>query len=624
MTSIISDDELKELYKFKNIIIWGYPLHTHTHSYIHYCWVKTFKFLNCVTYWFDDDNFQKDLDYNNSLFITEGYVDKNIPILESCTYFVHMCINPLKYLNIGARLIDIRFNINEINDININFKLDDGSHNIELLSEFTKYELITSDKHMGFVNENKKIKNTNYEAIYLYWATDLLPHEFDYSKITINRENIIYYVGSSVTNNCNIFIKEAQKHRIKFVHINPWKNPISFEENRQLIEKSFLAPDFRPSSTQKDIDMYGIKNGKNHIENGYVPCRVFKNISYGQLGITDSLNVKKLFGEHVEYSSDISELFDKSLKNIINYDKIKNAMDYVKNNHTYLHRVRDLLRAIMKKKPINISKVYDCTFVTALYDINREYSDGITINHYIEWMKKTLLLNTPLVIYLGTNNNTYIKELINNIRNTIYYPTEIIETRIDEMPMYWMYDKVNEILHNEKFIKQMKYPNDITNKNSLYTVLQHSKFDWVLNAYNSLKWKTKTIGWIDIGMSKFFDNMTKINYDLINLNQIYDNDLFLMQKATRFDTIDINKFDFDTYIGTNEAYMVGTVWITNFECLKIIKQKVYSVINDLMLDKNIIDNEQITLFIIYKNNPELFSFIELNKNTKKMFNDLFV
>ena len=39
------------------VIIWGYPLHSHTHSYIHYAWEKTFKHLGYEVYWFDDNNY---------------------------------------------------------------------------------------------------------------------------------------------------------------------------------------------------------------------------------------------------------------------------------------------------------------------------------------------------------------------------------------------------------------------------------------------------------------------------------------------------------------------------------------------------------------------------------------
>lgn len=46
---------------FMKVVIWGFPLHTHTHSYIHYRWYKGFNHLGHETYWFDT-NYPKDFD----------------------------------------------------------------------------------------------------------------------------------------------------------------------------------------------------------------------------------------------------------------------------------------------------------------------------------------------------------------------------------------------------------------------------------------------------------------------------------------------------------------------------------------------------------------------------------
>ncbi len=60
----------------KKIIIWGYPLHSHTHSYIHSAIFDALKYLKYEVYWFDDNNYPKNFNWDNSVFITEGYADK--------------------------------------------------------------------------------------------------------------------------------------------------------------------------------------------------------------------------------------------------------------------------------------------------------------------------------------------------------------------------------------------------------------------------------------------------------------------------------------------------------------------------------------------------------------------
>ena len=345
-----SEEEKEKLKSFNKIIIWGFPLNTHTHSYIHAMWVKAFKYLGKDTYWFHDSDYSKDFNYENSLFITEGYADANIPILKSCTYFVHFCINPKKYLNVGCRLIEIRFNVDEMHDCNMDFNLNDGSHNLISLSEETRYEKLVSDKDLNPNKRNNSISLLDYEAIYLHWATDLLPHEFDEMDIEKPKsKNIIHYIGSPHNSrNFNTFIQICRKNRIKIIFSNPWNSPKSFQETKELMQKSVISPDFRPTGTQNDINEYGIKNGKNHLEIGYLPCRVLKTISYGRIGVTDSKRVKEILGEHVIYSDNMRELFNLAMREKDNKEMIKKSMKHVKEHHTYIQRVRDLMRCLIK------------------------------------------------------------------------------------------------------------------------------------------------------------------------------------------------------------------------------------------------------------------------------------
>jgi hypothetical protein len=345
----LNKEEQDALNKFNHVIIWGFPLHTHTHSYIHAMWVKAFQEgFNKSTFWLDENNYPTDFDFSKCIFITEGYADKNIPIHENSVYFVHNAIYPEKYLK--ARLIEIRFNVIEIHDVNNDFNLLDGTHDeIINLSEQTKYEKIHSNKDIHVSKRGNEIKKMDYECIYLYWATDLLPHEFDFNDIHIKKDNCIYYVGSPIQSiNLSQFINECKIRNIEFIYFNPWQRPLPFEQNQILMKRSLISPDFRPIGSINDTIEFGVKNGKNHMEIGYLPCRVLKTISYGQIGITDSPHVKKILGEHVLYDSNMGVLLDNALKERTNYSRIKEAMIYVKNNHTYIHRARDLIRAILQ------------------------------------------------------------------------------------------------------------------------------------------------------------------------------------------------------------------------------------------------------------------------------------
>ena len=194
----------------KKVIIWGFPLHSHTHSYIHGGWFKAFKSLGYDTYWFHDKDYPIQFDYNNCLFITEGYADDNIPIVNTSTYFVHICRNPEKYLNKVKRLIEIRYLVDHIKDVNYNYVLN--KEKCEKISDATYYEKLNNNGGIAKYHNNP-IK-MDYECIYTCWATDLLPEEITEESIDFPKQKCIYWCGSYNANNnpeLRRFVIESKK-----------------------------------------------------------------------------------------------------------------------------------------------------------------------------------------------------------------------------------------------------------------------------------------------------------------------------------------------------------------------------------------------------------------------------
>lgn len=85
--------------------------------------------------------------------------------------------------------------------------------------------------------------------------------------------------------------------------------------------------------------------GEWQCRQGYIPCRIFKNISYGQFGITNSKTVFDLFGGNIIYNTDTYQLFmdaEEYIRNATIEDLYK-QMDFVRDNHTYISRINCLL-----------------------------------------------------------------------------------------------------------------------------------------------------------------------------------------------------------------------------------------------------------------------------------------
>jgi len=329
---------------FSKVIVWGFPLHTHTHSYIHYGWVKGFKYLCYNTYWFDDKNFPLDFDYNNCLFITEGYADEKIPIVSTSIYFVHIARNPEKYIGNVARFIEIRYLVDSIKDCNYNYVVDKSK--CKKISDCTYYEKLKDNGGIARCHNNPK--PMEYECIYTCWATDLLPEEIKEENIYKQRDNRIYWFGSANHHNTKeiaIFYQECLQRGVEFVVNDPWRNPLAFDLVQEYTMRSLMAPDLRSSGDPSKVAIG--ETGTCHKQIGYIACRLLKSISYGHLGITNSKHSYELLEKSVVYNSDEKQLFHDALSQIHNYDMIKKSMDIVREKHTYLNRIQDLLKVLL-------------------------------------------------------------------------------------------------------------------------------------------------------------------------------------------------------------------------------------------------------------------------------------
>lgn len=274
------------------IIIWGHKLHSHTHSYVHGAYDKAFRSLGYETYWLDNNDNVDSIDFSNSIFLTEGQVDQNIPLRKDCRYITHFC-NDEKYQ--GYKQL--------------------------------KLGVYTNGKQKSAGVKGEQIEACIYydkaeKMLYQPWATDLLPHEIE-DKQYDSENKIAGFIGSvgggyyGNLTEINPFIENCKKHDYSFVYHLP--GSCSFENNKIAIQNFEIAPTIV---------------GEWQKINGYIPCRIFKNISYGKLGVTNSETVHELFEENTICSSDTSVLMDKyfSLNKKTKLKMFTQSLNLVKTN----------------------------------------------------------------------------------------------------------------------------------------------------------------------------------------------------------------------------------------------------------------------------------------------------
>ena len=325
--------------KYKKIIVWGAKPDTgHTHAFIHDAIVRAGKFMNLETYWLDRRDNLDDTFFDDAIIITEQWLvfapwtqmSHNLPLRKSSCYIVHYLGNkgPVEgnpgasmYLDKVGKLIDFRFASN----VGVDGVPD---KNCAYYFEPEKYEKLNNG--VSFYERGQ-----DYDNFYSIWGTDLLPNEINFEDRFIPKKEPKYafFGGTIFPDNEYLFkdfIKSCEENKVHFVHNCPLKNPLNIPTIRKVVSESYMAPDFRPA---------------NHLANGYIPCRTIKNISYGHLGITNSEAVYHYFNGDIAYSKDPTGLFDVAKSMLADKDLILRQMINVKENHTYVSRLQDMITA---------------------------------------------------------------------------------------------------------------------------------------------------------------------------------------------------------------------------------------------------------------------------------------
>ena len=303
------------------IVIWGHKLHSHTHSYIHYGYWRAADYLGHEVYWYDDNDNVYDVDFSNSIFITEHQVCKNIPLRKDCKYFIHNSDEPFKY------------------------------ERRQKYAGYKVYNFVHDSKHWHYGDSYvwpsvENIGGSFYEhptrTIVTKWATDLLPSEIDKCPVEPydeEKENI-FFVGSMQGENIRRFADVIKSKGKNFVNVGGYSgrfslydgNPPDINQNIAMVRDSYISFDIREKPF---FDM-----GK------YYPCRIFKSLSYGKWCGSNMPALKDLFGDYVTFDNNLDTLYDRVVEDYksCTEKKMREAMNFVRDEHTYVNRLNDLLK----------------------------------------------------------------------------------------------------------------------------------------------------------------------------------------------------------------------------------------------------------------------------------------
>jgi hypothetical protein len=247
------------------------------------------------------------------------------------------------------------------------------------------------------------------------------------------------------------------------------------------------------------------------------------------------------------------------------------------------------------------------TFVTALYEIDREIHDKRSFKQYQEWFSRTLTIPVPMVIYTEGKN----KNMIEIIRKNL--PTKVFYTKLEDVPFYYTVDSVRHIIKNTVFKHKIRHPRALENNCFEYIPIIHSKFKWMSNAIQQNYFQTELFFWIDAGLSRFmnFDiSIPQFNTELIN--HIYTNNKIYMQIGKNAELQDIlsNPEKIDDYIGQTVNFIMAGFWGGTKDILYDICNKCADNYINEFIQKERIDNEQTLFAFVLPKYKEQIIFID--------------
>jgi hypothetical protein len=296
----------------KKVFIYGHKLYHHTHSWIHYGFYRTFKYLGYETYWVDDSDDLNGFDLSDSIFLTEGQVCGRMPLRLDCIYFLH------------------------------------NTSKLECIKKFINFQYYQKDcLKMEHVAHGIAVQN---DCLFFPWGSPLLPHEFNIKDIEIKRDDRIYYLGTvnnpdengnyqpildfaraSNENNHPMYVGGGYSPGNVDPSLNLIRGWIKVEDEIDYLRSSYMAPALQ---------------GPNQLINFMIPCRLFKAISYGNDGLTTNPLAYEYFNQSVIYHPDAYQLYYEAESRKNEIERKKYLFNFVKERHTYVNNINALMHMI--------------------------------------------------------------------------------------------------------------------------------------------------------------------------------------------------------------------------------------------------------------------------------------
>jgi hypothetical protein len=306
--------------KYQKYVLWGLrssQRDTFRHIMRHY--YETFRDIGLHVEWVDDTPENAGVIEPGTLVIAPNMAGQHLPIVKGAYYCLH----------------------------NFDYGIDRPYHQEIPATHNIRLQVYTDDAKQSDQQWNVVTYfDTKTRTLYQPWGTNLLPDQF--MEPVFSRLPIVFWVGSiwNDEGNQGNLNEIAELKRVLRKHWILFKNLInvSDETNVKMVRLSRIAPAI---------------GGGIQVRTNLCPCRMFKNISYGQLGISNIAKFNEILGDAAVYGGSTEATVAKALR--LKSDEYKSLIrrqqTIIAQDHTYVSKIAKILRAFDEiQKPTPKSK----------------------------------------------------------------------------------------------------------------------------------------------------------------------------------------------------------------------------------------------------------------------------
>ena len=246
----------------------------------------------------------------------------------------------------------------------------------------------------------------------------------------------------------------------------------------------------------------------------------------------------------------------------------------------------------------------EVTIVTSLFNIGRDRMDGRFWEEYLKWFDITLQLKCPMILFVTEDIVSFVEERRVNI------PTDIIVQSVDEVPYQYLKDQLDAIINSEEYKDKILDPSRIECQYSVYSIIQYSKFKWIKKSIELNCFDSDYYFWIDAGASRFFEEFNLENSfpgecGIEALYGIGEKVLLQLNTETYHDLVYSETLEKE-YFYDPRSFVCGTFFGMHKNIHSFIEEKIENILINGMIGNNNLNNEQIALAYLVKNEPNLF------------------